>query len=114
MRQLIKQLTPPIFLELFYLARATYSKHEFSGPFKTWKQAQGVTPGYSDERITRKLLQAANAVLSGEADFQRDGILLEQIEIAKKQKRIVKPSQTTFSDQVEVVELFVEGWPNWM
>lgn len=80
MKQLIKQLTPPIFLEFFHSLRSGHSKHEFYGPFKTWKEAQVITPGYNDVRITRKLLEAANLVLSGKAEFQRDGILLERVE----------------------------------
>jgi len=80
LKQIIKLLIPPILLKLYLSLKSEGSKHTFDGPFDTWEEVSSITSGYQDPRIISKLLESANAVLRGEASFQRDGILLDEIE----------------------------------
>ena len=77
---LLRLITPPIFIKLFKIFKTENSKHLIKGPYKTWKEATINTVGYADERITKKLLNSANSVNRGDAVFQRDGMLLKEIE----------------------------------
>ena len=77
---LLRLITPPIFIKLFKIFKTENSKHLITGPYKTWKEATINTVGYADERITKKLLHSANSVNKGDALFQRDGMLLKEIE----------------------------------
>ena len=77
---LLRLITPPIFIKLFKIFKTKNSKHLITGPYKTSKEATINTVGYADERITKKLLHSANSVNKGDAIFQRDGMLLKEIE----------------------------------
>jgi putative methyltransferase (TIGR04325 family) len=79
-KRLLRLVSPPVLIEFTKIFKSKSSKHKIEGPYNSWREAASNTVGYKDDRITKKLLSAANAVLSEDAVFQRDGILFEEIE----------------------------------
>lgn len=64
LKQIIKKITPPIFLDIF---RRRISKYGFFGDFLTWKDAVNVSTGYNSDEIIKKVKESILKVKSGEA-----------------------------------------------
>src|SRR5664279_4748023 len=71
----IKQLVPPIFLTLLKKA----GKYGWSGDYKNWQEAKELTDTYDDSVILDKVKQALLKVKTGEAVYERDSVLFNQI-----------------------------------
>lgn len=54
----------------------------FEGPFASWEDAQQRSSGYDAETILEKVLSATLKVKSGEAAYERDSILFDEIQYA--------------------------------
>lgn len=52
----------------------------FHGPYATWEEAVEASSGYGDPRILEKIKEAALKVPRGEAAYERDGVLFDQVE----------------------------------
>ena len=52
----------------------------FEGPFDSWESAKQRSHGYDDEQILDKVLAAALKVKYGEAAFERDSVLFDEIQ----------------------------------
>lgn len=52
----------------------------FDGEFTTWKEASARCTGYDTEEILAKVLTATTKVKHGEAAFERDSVLFDEIE----------------------------------
>jgi len=76
LKQVIKKVTPPIFLDIF---RRRISKYGFFGNFQTWKDAVNASTGYNSDEIIRKVKESLLKVKSGEAVYERDSVLFDKI-----------------------------------
>ena len=76
LRQVIKKITPPIFLDIF---RRGITKYGFFGNFPTWKDAVNASTGYNSDEIIRKVKESLLKVKSGEAVYERDSVLFDKI-----------------------------------
>ena len=76
-KKLIKSFLPPALAELL---RDQSGSCRYSGHYDNWLEARKMTSGYDDKKILDKVLQSAIKVEKGEAVFERDGVILEQIE----------------------------------
>jgi len=74
-RQLLRRLLPPIVRDwrLRLLDRTT----RYYGRPADWHQAKAMSGGYSDEDILAKVAEAARAVASGAARYERDSVLFQ-------------------------------------
>jgi putative methyltransferase (TIGR04325 family) len=52
----------------------------FEGNYKTWEEASALCTGYDDESILDKVLLAALKVKRGEAAYERDSVLFDEIQ----------------------------------
>jgi putative methyltransferase (TIGR04325 family) len=76
LRQIIKKITPPIFLDIF---RRRISKYGFFGNFLTWKDAVNASTGYNTNEIIKKVKHSLLKVKSGKAIYERDSVLFDKI-----------------------------------
>jgi putative methyltransferase (TIGR04325 family) len=74
--QVIKKITPPIFLDIF---RRRISKYGFFGNFLTWKDAVNASTGYNTNEIIKKVKHSLLKVKSGKAIYERDSVLFDKI-----------------------------------
>ena len=72
----IKQLVPPIFLTLLKKA----GKYGWSGDYKNWHEAKELTDSYDDSVILDKVKNALLKVRNGEAVYERDSVLFNEIQ----------------------------------
>src|ERR1700750_1379436 len=72
----LKQLIPPIFLT--WLKKA--GKYGWSGDYKNWQEAKGLTQTYDDSLILEKVKLALLKVKNGEAVYERDSVLFNKVQ----------------------------------
>jgi putative methyltransferase (TIGR04325 family) len=75
---LIKDWVPPKLLRLIRNYRG--GQIVFEGPFSTWKEASLRSSGYDSKQILEKVLAATLKVKNGEAVFERDSVLFDEVE----------------------------------
>jgi putative methyltransferase (TIGR04325 family) len=73
----VKSLLPPAFLRVY---RKLFVKPSFSSPFATWEEARQASGGYDSSAILEKVTDAALQVKRGDAVFERDSVLFDQIQ----------------------------------
>jgi putative methyltransferase (TIGR04325 family) len=71
----VKQFLPPIFLT--WLKKA--GRYGWSGDYKNWEEAKVLTDTYDDSVILDKVKQALLKVKNGEAVYERDSVLFDDI-----------------------------------
>jgi putative methyltransferase (TIGR04325 family) len=80
-RKVAKHLLPPILLEGL---RVIQSRHEqdvgLSGDYSSWNEAQRASTGYDAELILEKTKTALLKVKNGEAIYERDSVLFNEIQ----------------------------------
>lgn len=77
-RTLVKDWLPPALLRV---ARHLRGKGiRFEGNYKTWEEAAALCTGYDAESILDKVLEATLKVKRGEAAFERDSVLFDEIQ----------------------------------
>jgi putative methyltransferase (TIGR04325 family) len=75
---LIKNWFPPA---LWRVARHLRGKGiRFEGNYKTWEEAAALCTGYDAESILDKVLEATLKVKRGEAAFERDSVIFDEIQ----------------------------------
>jgi putative methyltransferase (TIGR04325 family) len=93
----LKELIPPLFLTL----RRKGKRYGWKGDYKNWQQAKNRSGNYDDHLILEKVKQASMKVIKGEAVYERDSVLFDQIQyswpllatllwIAAKKKGVLK------------------------
>ncbi len=76
-KKIIKSVVPPVILAL---VKDQSGKCKYEGIYHDWQEARALTTGYDDRQILEKALAAARKVENGEAVFERDTVLFDQIE----------------------------------
>ncbi|MFA6901887.1 MAG: methyltransferase, TIGR04325 family [Gallionellaceae bacterium] len=80
LKALVRDWLPPVVLR--WLRQIRGSGIHFEGDFATWDEAACHCTGYDAEDILDKVLAATLKVKHGEAAFERDSVLFDQIEYA--------------------------------
>jgi putative methyltransferase (TIGR04325 family) len=77
-RELVKMLTPPL------LVRAYHSilNYGLSGDYHDWNEAVCASTGYDSEIILEKTKAALLKVKNGEAAYERDSVLFDEVQYA--------------------------------
>jgi len=77
-KPLVKDWLPPV---LFRAVRQLNGKGiRFEGSYKSWEEAAALCTGYDAESILDKVLEATLKVKRGEAAFERDSVLFDEIQ----------------------------------
>ena len=79
LKELVRDCLPPVLLRWFRQIRGGDGLR-FEGDFATWEEADTCCTGYEGEEILAKVLAATLKVKRGEAAFERDSVLFDQIE----------------------------------
>jgi putative methyltransferase (TIGR04325 family) len=78
---LAKDWLPPALLkQLRHLSRSIGGEITFEGPFPSWDEAAKRSTGYDGAQILEKVLSATLMVKRGEAVFERDSVLFDDIQ----------------------------------
>lgn len=80
MHTFLKDCVPPIVLRTMRQMRG--GAPLFEGPYANWEEAAAKCSGYDSEHILAKVLDATLKVKRGEAVFERDSVLFDEIEYA--------------------------------
>jgi putative methyltransferase (TIGR04325 family) len=78
MKHFIKLLIPPILLNI--LKKITNTKYGFKGDYYTWQEAKNDATGYDRGEILQTVRGALLKVKNGEAIYERDGVLFDEIQ----------------------------------
>lgn len=69
---------PPTLARFVYRLRS--SSIHFEGPYESWQEASARTAGYDADNILSRVLEATLKVKHGEAAFERDSVLFDEID----------------------------------
>jgi putative methyltransferase (TIGR04325 family) len=75
-RGFAKGVAPPILLDLY--RRWSGRSLRFAGRPANWEQANSMSSGYAATNILERVTQATRSVVSGEARYERDSVLLDE------------------------------------
>jgi putative methyltransferase (TIGR04325 family) len=75
-KSFLKQLIPPLILTLLHKGK----KYGWKGDFRNWQQARDLSGKYEDRHILEKVKEAIWKVKKGEAAYERDSVLFNQIQ----------------------------------
>jgi putative methyltransferase (TIGR04325 family) len=78
MRNFIKSLIPPFFLNIF--KKIKNYKYGWKGEYSTWQEAQNDATGYDTDGILQTVKRSLLKVKNGEAIYERDGALFDEIQ----------------------------------
>jgi putative methyltransferase (TIGR04325 family) len=78
--QIIKSVTPPIFLNLLRKIIKRNGSIRFKGNYQTWTSALNEAVGYDDNNILKAVLFASLKVKNGEYAFERDSVLFDSVQ----------------------------------
>jgi putative methyltransferase (TIGR04325 family) len=88
-RELIKLITPPLLIECYRSLRKGMGKRDLSqedlhlsGDYQSWDEALAASTGYSSELILEKTKVALLKVKQGDAAYERDSVLFDEIQYA--------------------------------
>ena len=79
LKNLVRDCLPPVLVRWLQQLRNT-EQIRFEGDFSTWEEASAHCTGYDTEEILAKVLAATLKVKHGEAVFERDSVLFDQVE----------------------------------
>jgi len=77
MMQIIKKLVPPILIDTYRRLKNIF--YGYHGNYSSWEEAAKKTTGYEENIILEKVRKAVISVKNGEAAFERDSVLFNQI-----------------------------------
>jgi putative methyltransferase (TIGR04325 family) len=78
MKNLIKRIIPPIFLDA--LKKLKKSKYGWHGNYSSWDEAKKESTGYDTDEILTKVRNSLLKVKNGEAVYERDSVIFDKIE----------------------------------
>jgi hypothetical protein len=85
LKEAIKLITPPVFIHLAKRLRGKGlmgAYYGLSGDYRSWDEAMAASTGYDSEIILEKTRTALLKVKNGEAVYERDSVLFDEIEYA--------------------------------
>jgi putative methyltransferase (TIGR04325 family) len=82
LKDIIRLLTPPVFIHLVKRPRGKRPTDTYglSGDYQSWDEAMAASTGYASEIILEKTRTALLKVKNGEAVYERDSVLFDEIQ----------------------------------
>ena len=82
LKRILRQITPPIFFNFLKGDKEQQNSDTLNwyGEFKTWEEAVSKARGYDDEVILHKVKSSMLKVQSGEAVYERDAALFDEVQ----------------------------------
>jgi putative methyltransferase (TIGR04325 family) len=77
LKRILKQLSPPLFVDI--VKQILPEQYGYSGSYDSWQQALKYSDGYDQNQILTKVESAISQVKRGEAVFERDSVLFDEI-----------------------------------
>lgn len=77
-KQILKDLLPPLFVRMYRSIRKPGIR--FKGNYSNWAEASIHATGYNSEAILAKVKEALLKVKAGEAVYERDSVLFDQVQ----------------------------------
>lgn len=83
MKQVLKQLTPPLLWNALRSTRDGSARPgiEFSGDYASWEEARRASTGYDSTAVLEHTARAMRAVRDGQAAYERDSVLFPTPEL---------------------------------
>lgn len=78
LKDIIRLVTPPVFIHLAKQLRG--NRLALSGDYHSWEEAMAASTGYDSERILEKTRTSLLKVKDGEAVYERDSVLFDEIQ----------------------------------
>jgi len=78
-KKYIKKIVPPVIFDL-RRTRSCNDQYGFAGDYANWQEALIKSGGYDSQRILEKVLDASLKVKHGEAVYERDSVLFDNIQ----------------------------------
>ncbi len=78
-KKLVKDIVPPALLKLLRKTRL-FNNIYWKGDFASWKDALNASMGYDSSEIVEKVKDALLKVKNGQAVYERDSVLFDEIE----------------------------------
>ena len=84
LKDMIRLVTPPVFIHLAKRLRGNRPTDAYglSGDYHSWDEAMAASTGYDSESILDKTRTSLLKVKNGEAAYERDSVLFDEIEYA--------------------------------
>jgi len=84
LKDMIRLVTPPLFIDLAKRLRGNRPTiaYGLSGDYRSWDEAMAASTGYDSGIILEKTKEALLKVKSGEAAYERDSVLFDEIQYA--------------------------------
>ncbi|MDF2453911.1 MAG: hypothetical protein K0S26_3415, partial [Bacteroidota bacterium] len=81
-KQTLKTLFPPVIISVLKKLKkpVIHEEHGWFGNYNTWEEAESQCSGYDNNVILQKVKSAILKVKSGEAKYERDSVLFNEIE----------------------------------
>jgi putative methyltransferase (TIGR04325 family) len=82
LRSVARALTPPLIVDAArrLVGRWRQDRIRFEGDYASWAEASAAADGYDAPVILEQTIQATRKVRRGDAAFQRDGVVFQEIE----------------------------------
>ena len=82
LKDFVKLITPPVFIQMAKRLRrkGLPGGYGLSGHYRSWEEAMAASTGYDSESILAKTSASLLRVKNGEAAYERDSVLFDQIE----------------------------------
>lgn len=77
LKKIIEEISPPL---LFRMLRRSFGKYRFLGNYSSWGEAERHSRGYDSNLILDKVRNALLKVRDGDAIYERDSVLFDEIE----------------------------------
>jgi putative methyltransferase (TIGR04325 family) len=78
MKNILKSILPPIFINV--IRKLKSSKYGWQGDYSSWDEAKTASTGYETDEILNKVRNSLLKVKKGEAVYERDSVLFDEIE----------------------------------
>lgn len=81
-KELVKQFVPPVFINCYtkIFTRMVQQENCLSGYYNSWIEAVAASTGYDTDLILEKTKAALLKVKNGEAIYERDSVLFNEIQ----------------------------------
>jgi putative methyltransferase (TIGR04325 family) len=82
LKDMLRLVTPPVFIHLAKRLRGNWptGAYGLSGDYRSWDEAVAVSTGYDSEIILEKTKEALLKVKTGEAVYERDSVLFDEVQ----------------------------------
>jgi putative methyltransferase (TIGR04325 family) len=97
----VKKITPLFLIELYSIKNRNL---KFIGHYQSWNVAKNQCRGYDDPRLVQKILDSCLKVKNGEAKWERDSVLFNEIEFNWPLSTVLMWCASLNSNKINIVD----------